>query len=109
MGEATAANIRAVNGSDRLSSFTAVVAMLQSRKCLWIGREHGFLSPEHLIFDPEKSFTATSPYLSRVTSALEAFEPLLRALNVRDAFEPLDYAHANAMLCARRIREAPTS
>ena len=77
-------------------SFTAVVAMLQSRKCLWIGREHGFLSPEHLIFDPEKSFTATSPYLSRVTSALEAFEPLLRALNVRDAFEPLDYAHANA-------------
>jgi sacsin len=89
-------------------NFSAVAIMLQTRKCLWVGREHGFLSPEHLIFDPEKKFKAASPYLASVTSALEAFEPLLKALNVREAFRPEDFVHANTCFL-RDAAEKPLS
>ena len=63
-------------------SFPAVRAMLASRPCLWIDRERGFLSPEHVIFDPNGEFAASSAYLARVPEAYLAGNASPRAAAV---------------------------
>ena len=77
-----------------------VAAMLRARPCLWLGEPTGFLSPEHVALDAGALGDESAPalYVGAAPAPLRAYEPLLRALGVRETLGASDLLHANSCL-----------
>ena len=72
---------------------TVARALGGGKAWLWVG--DGFVGTGQVAFDAPDN---ARPYLHRVPPSMELFEPLLRALGVRDRFAPEDFVRTLATL-----------